>query len=102
MSKTPLIQFLQYSCEFHNSDASIVLVQSIFWVMRVLNSSGSISHHPDCLLGRKHNVTPFPIPLRKHLHRILQNIVLLERSGGLLGCRLGGRLVLLCLSGSVV
>lgn len=34
-SKTPLIQFFEYSCEFHNSDASIVLVELIVWVMRL-------------------------------------------------------------------
>ena len=101
-SKTPLIQFVEYSCEFLNSDASIVLMQPVVSIMRVLYSSGSASHHPDGPLSSKYSVTPCNHPFQKHQHRLLQKIVLLEKAEGLFGCKLAGTFVLLCLSSSLL
>ena len=58
-NKTTLIRFVEYSRGFHNSDASIVLVQPIVWVMRVLFSSSNVSHHSGGPQSSSHSVTPF-------------------------------------------
>ena len=77
-SETPLIRIVEYSRKFHNSDAIIVLVQPIVWVMRVLYSSGSVSHHPGSSLN-------IPLSFQKYQYRLLQRIVLLKRTEFLLG-----------------
>ena len=58
-NKTTVIRFVEYSRGFHNSDASIVLVQPIVWVMRVLFSSSNVSHHSGGPQSSSHSVTPF-------------------------------------------
>lgn len=61
-NKTTLIRFLEYSRQLHNSDASVVLVQPIVWVITVSYSSGSASHHPDSPLDNMYSLTPSILP----------------------------------------
>ena len=85
-SKTPLIWF----SEFLNLDSNIALMQPIVWVKRVLYSSGGASRYSDGPLDSMYSVTTYILPFDKHQHRLLKRIVLLERTEGLLVCKLAG------------